>query len=89
MEQGFQRTDKYRVIVNDPENEQLLCHKWLEVGFVLNGCGNLVMDEHSYPLQKNDIFVINSYQLHRVVLVEGSHLLSLMIQMDYKEYLLP
>lgn len=89
MEQKFQETEKYRVIVNDPENEQLLWHKWVEIGFVLNGCGNLVMDEHSYPLQKNDIFVVNSYQLHRVELVEGSHLLSLMIQMDFQEYLLP
>lgn len=81
--------DKYKLIVNDPENIQVLWHKWLEIGFVLRGSGMLFLDSNSYPIQEKDIFVVNSYQIHSVELSEGGYLLSFLIAPEFFEHLLP
>lgn len=80
--------DKYKVIVNDPENTQVLWHKWIEIGFVLRGKGIFCLENNSYNIQEKDIFIVNSYQVHSVTMKESGYLLSFLIAPEYFEQLL-
>lgn len=75
--------EKYSILVDDTENEEMLWHPSIELAFVLNGYGVLFIDGERYEIQEEDLFVINSYQIHRVELKEGSHLLSVLIAPDF------
>lgn len=79
----------YRILVDDSENEEMLWHPGIEIAFVLNGYGTLFMDGEEYEVQEEDIFVINSYQIHRVELKPGSHLLSVLINTEFVSKLFP
>lgn len=39
-------------------------HDDLEIGMILKGNVTLFLDQHSYPLQKGDIYILNRHQVH-------------------------
>lgn len=81
--------EKYRITVNDLNNEKLLWHKWVEIAFVLEGTGTVFIDSQSYDIQEKDIFVINSYQIHSAKMSEEGKLFSLLIDPEFVRNLLP
>lgn len=81
--------EKYSILVDDTENEEMLWHPSIEIAFVLNGYGVLFIDGERYEIQEEDMFVINSYQIHRVELKEGSHLLSVLIAPGFARQFFP
>lgn len=81
--------EKYKITVNDSRNEKLLWHKWLEIAFVLEGTGNVFIDSQSYNIQKKDVFVVNSYQIHSVKMADKGRVFSLLIDPEFVRNLLP
>lgn len=82
-------TENYRILIDDKENEEMLWHPGIEIAFVLNGYGVLFLDGEKYEIQEEDVFVINSYQIHRVELKKGSHLLSVLVEPRFLTNLFP
>lgn len=75
--------ENYKILVDDKENEEMLWHSGMEIAFVLNGHGVLFLDGEKYEIQEEDLLVINSYQIHRVELKSGSHLLSVLVDPQF------
>ena len=40
------------------------CHSDLEIGMLLDGSIDLVIDNEVFSLKKNDIYIVNRYQPH-------------------------
>lgn len=81
--------ENYKILIDDKENEEMLWHSGIEIAFVLNGYGTLFLDGEKYEIQEEDLFVINSYQIHRVEMKTGSHLLSVLVEPCFVTNLFP
>lgn len=43
------------------------CHDCLEVNLIKKGCGHYLIENHTYGIRENDIFIINNSEHHMAV----------------------
>lgn len=72
---------EFRFSMNLPLDAISSWHQELEVVYILQGTGVLQLDENqfTYEVRQDDIFVLNSYQLHRLQMDGSGKALSLFI----------
>lgn len=56
---AFYETDARQVMIH--------CHDCLELNLILSGTGHYIIEDHSYPIEPGDIFLINNSEHHMAV----------------------
>ena len=50
----------------DPEQFTIHAHEWMEILYVISGCGTYLVEGVQYPLEPHDIFIITPGEMHKL-----------------------
>ena len=63
----YDRKIPFSIYETNARQVMIHCHDCLEINLILNGTGHYLIEDQTYPIQENDIFIINNLEHHMAV----------------------